>query len=171
MYKRIAAGIAATLILVSCGGGGGGGPTVSTAPTPTTPPSQPPPSTKTPSAAEKQLGTARFTTHQPRVLEQIGAHHAYARGLTGEGVRIGIDDTIVDYTQTEEFGNRVKLTYADGAVLTYRRLLGDLPAYSPDIARCRGGVQNLDRQQRRRPGGDQPCSSADRRDGRLAGRR
>ena len=68
------------------------------------------------------LGTARFTTYQPKVLEQIGAHHAYAKGLTGKGVRIGIDDTIVDYTQSAEFGSRVKLTEADGAVLAYNRL-------------------------------------------------
>ena len=81
------------------------------------------------------LNTARFTTHQPRVLGQIGAHHAYARGLTGRGVRIGIEDTIVDYTQTEEFGNRVKLREADGAALSYIRPFGDDP--SSDVSACR----------------------------------
>ena len=134
MYKQMAGVAAAALILVSCGGGGGGGPTGSSTPTPTPPPSQPdPPPPDTPSAAQQQLGTARFTTHQPDVLEQIGAHHAYARGLTGRGVRIGIDDTVVDYTQTDEFGDRVKLTHADGAVLTYRRPLGDV---NRDVANC-----------------------------------
>ena len=78
-------------------------------------PPEPPPLTS--SDPEYHLDTARFTTHQPDVLEQIGAHHAYAKGLTGRGVRIGIDDSIVDYTQTAEFGNRVKLTAADGASL------------------------------------------------------
>jgi len=79
------------------------------------PPPPPPPV----GSAEYYLGTPKFTTHQPDVLEQIGAHHAYAMGLTGQGVRIGIDDTIVDYTQTGEFGSRVRLSHADGAVLTY----------------------------------------------------
>ena len=81
------------------------------------------------------LTTPRFTVHQPRVLEQIGAHHAYARGLTGRGVRIGIQDSIVDYTQTGEFGSRVLLRAADGAVLSYSRLFGDDP--DSDIGRCR----------------------------------
>lgn len=80
------------------------------------------------------LGTARFTTHQPLVLEQIGAHHAYARGLTGRGVRIGIEDTVVDYTQRPEFGNRIRLSDADGASLVYSRPLGDFP--SSDVAAC-----------------------------------
>ncbi len=82
-----------------------------------------------------QLGTPRFTTHQPGVLEQVGAHHAYARGLTGRGVRIGIEDTIVDYTQTAEFGSRVRLRDADGAQLAYSHPLGDDPF--SDVARCR----------------------------------
>lgn len=81
------------------------------------------------------LSTPRFTTHQPDVLEQIGAHHAYARELTGRGVTIGIDDSIVDYTQTGEFENRVKLRAADGAVLTYLRPLGDNPF--SDVSQCR----------------------------------
>ena len=81
------------------------------------------------------LGTERFTTHQPRVLEQIGAHHAYARGLTGRGVRIGIDDTIVDYTQTAEFGNRVKLRAADGAQLSHSHPFGDDPSSPVDLCR------------------------------------
>ena len=58
--------------------------------------------------AREHLRTKRFRTHQPKVLEQIGAHHAYAKGLTGRGVRIGIEDSVVDYTQRNEFGNRVK---------------------------------------------------------------
>ena len=91
-----------------------------------------PPSTSNPAY---HLTTARFTTHQPRVLEQIGAHHAYARGLTGSGVRIGIEDSIVDYTQTEEFGNRVKLRDADGADLAYMHPFGDDPF--SDASACR----------------------------------
>ncbi|MDE0034885.1 MAG: S8 family serine peptidase [Deltaproteobacteria bacterium] len=69
------------------------------------------------------------------MLEQIGAHHAYAKGLTGRGVRIGIDDSIVDYTQTAEFGNRVKLTEADGASLAYNRPDGD--RLFGDVGTCR----------------------------------
>ena len=117
--RYIAIVVAATclLSLAACGGGGGGGsrPTIVTpAPEPTPPPDP----TADPAF---HLNTARFTTHQPKVLEQIGAHHAYARGLTGRGVRIGIDDTIVDYTQDAEFGNRVRLRASDGAVLAYSR--------------------------------------------------
>ena len=110
------------LSLAACGGGGGGGsrPTIITpAPEPTPPPDP----TANPSY---HLNTARFTTHQPNVLEQIGAHHAYARGLTGRGVRIGIDDSIVDYTQRDEFGSRMRLREADGASLGYPRPDGDL---------------------------------------------
>ena len=109
-------------LLTACGGGGGGG---SNMPESQQPPQtqQPPPLTSSDPAYH--LDTPRFTTHQPDVLEQIGAHHAYAMGLTGSGVRIGIEDTIVDYTQSSEFGSRVKLTAADGAVLSYPRPLGD----------------------------------------------
>ena len=132
------------VFLAACGGGGGSGPTVSQTPTPTP---QPPPSpTPTPDPPPvdpttrpfHHLETARFTTHQPGVLEQIGAHHAYARGLSGQGVRIGIDDTIIDYTQTAEFGNRVKLRDADGAVLSYWRPLGDLLGSEIDTCSIRG---------------------------------
>ena len=128
MYKQCLFAAVTLSMLTACGGGGGSGPT---APPQTQPPTRPPTMTSDPA---HHLGTARFTTHQPDVLEEVGAHHAYARGLTGRGVRIGIDDTIVDYTQTAEFGNRVKLRDADGASLAYSRPLGDLP--SSDVAAC-----------------------------------
>lgn len=134
MFKHILFGAAVLALLAACGGGGGGGPTVSAPADPPQaqpPPSRPPPTTSNPA---HHLGTTRFTTHQPRVLEQIGAHHAYARGLSGQGVRIGIEDTIVDYTQRAEFGSRVRLRDADGASLAYSRPLGDLP--SSDVAVC-----------------------------------
>ena len=107
-------------ILAACGGGGGGSGDAIREPKPELPVSPP----LTASDPEYHLGTPRFTTHQPDVLEQIGAHYAYAKGLTGQGVRIGIDDTIVDYTQSAEFRSRVKLTDADGATLYYTRLMG-----------------------------------------------
>ena len=88
-----------------------------------------------PSNAADLLGTPRFTTHQPLVLEQISAHHAYARGLTGKGIRIGIDDTIVDYTQHAEFEGRIALTAADGADLAYNRPDGN--EYFSDVGNCR----------------------------------
>lgn len=119
-----------TFFLVACGGGGGGGSS--------TPMSQQPPQTQQPppltsSDPTYHLDTPRFTTHQPDVLEQIGAHHAYAMGLTGRDVRIGIEDSIVDYTQVSEFGIRVKLTDAEGAVLSYSRPLGDEPLSDIDL--------------------------------------
>ena len=129
--------VAATvLLLAACGGGGG---ERSSPSTDSSSPVDTQPDDQTPAQASDNpayhLGTTRFTTHQPRVLEQVGAHHAYARGLTGRGVRIGIEDTIVDFTQTVEFGNRVKLSDADGAELLYWHPLGDLP--SSEVALCR----------------------------------
>ena len=139
--------------LVACGGGGGlivldpnprPAPTPTPVPTPTPTPTPDPTPTPTPTLDPPDidpaglLDTPRFTTHQPDVLEQIGAHHAYARGLTGRGVSIGIDDSIVDYTQRDEFGSRVKLTDADGAVLSYLRPDGDIPFSEIQNCRFRG---------------------------------
>ena len=138
MNTRILAAVAAMLVLAACGGGGGGSPMASM-PDPTTmrpapmPEPERTPSPLTSSNPEYHLGTARFTTHQPDVLEQIGVHHAYARGLTGRGVKIGIDDTIVDYTQSAEFGGRVKLLNADGASLSYPHPFGDLLFSDVDV--------------------------------------
>lgn len=113
--------VALVLALGGCGGGGEPIGTHVPAPTPTPTPTPPP----TSSDPAYYLDQPRFTTHQPDVLERINAHHAYADQLTGAGIRIGIDDTIVDYTQIGEFGNRVRLSHADGAVLSYRRPDGD----------------------------------------------
>ena len=121
--RLMAVALSGLLVLGACGGGGSG--TTTTRPTPPT---------QSPLDPAYHLGTARFATHQPDVLEQIGAHHAYARGLTGRGVRVGIDDTIVDYTQTAEFGNRVKLRDADGASLSYSHPFGDDPF--SDVGTC-----------------------------------
>lgn len=127
----LAAALCGLLVLGACGGGGdGSGPTV-TRPIPE--PEDPRPTQPTSDPAY-HLSTARFTTHQPDALEQIGAHHAYARGLTGRGVRIGIQDTIVDYTQTAEFGGRVRLRDEDGANLSYLRPFGDDPF--GDVSAC-----------------------------------
>ena len=69
------------------------------------------------------LNDERFEVFQPNVLEMVGAHHAYARGLTGRGVRIGIDDDIVNY-RLPEFAGRISF---DGAKLTYPVPSGDEP--------------------------------------------
>ena len=122
----LVAALSVLLVLGACGGGGSG-------PITTRPENQQP--TQPTADPAYHLGTARFTTHQPDVLEQIGAHHAYARGLSGQGVKIGIDDTIVDYTQTAEFGNRVMLRDADGASLSYSRPFGDVAGSDIDVCR------------------------------------
>ena len=67
--------------------------------------------------AAQILKTDKFATDQPVVLQQIGVHHAHAMGLTGRGVRIGIDDDFVDYTQREEFDGRVERGASAGARL------------------------------------------------------
>ncbi len=127
--------VACLLMLTACGGGG----SAAVSQTPQTPPAAPPTEPVTdpaPSASSlaAQLRSTRFTKHQPDALKQVGAHHAYARGLTGKGVRIGIEDDIVDYTQRAEFGDRVKLRDADGAVLSYSRPFGDV--FGSDVDRC-----------------------------------
>ncbi len=136
-------------VLAGCGGGGGGGGDNMRQDTMKTPPRSEPPATMNYKAlATQQLSTARFKTHQPMVLEQVGAHHAYARGLSGSGVRIGIEDTIVDYTQRGEFGNRVRTSEADGAVLAYWRPFGDFLAEgygcSSPNPNCSGFVTEID---------------------------
>lgn len=125
---RIHPGVLAIAVLQIAACGGGGGSNIR----PDTPAQRPPSQTQADPAP--YLRSERFTMHQPQVLEQIGAHHAYANGLTGRGVRIGIEDTIVDYTQRDEFGNRVRLREADGASLVYWRPPGRENSY--DAARC-----------------------------------
>lgn len=66
------------------------------------------------------LNDARVSVFQP-MLEMIGAHHAYARGLTGKGIRIGINDDIVSY-RLPEFEGRISF---DGANLLYPLYEGD----------------------------------------------
>ena len=82
------------------------------------------------------LTTERFTVFQPHVLETVGVHHAYAKGLTGAGVRIAIEDDIVNYT-LPEFAGRVSF---DGAVLTYPITDGDDD--SSDARRCDHASEN-----------------------------
>ena len=72
-------------------------------------------------SASTFLRNERFTVFQPEALEMIGAHHAYAKGLTGLGVRIGIQDDSVNYF-LPEFASRISF---DGAVLTYPVPFGD----------------------------------------------
>ena len=68
-------------------------------------------------APARILQTKKFAIDQPVVLGQVGVHHAYARGLTGAGIRIGIDDTFVDFTQRDEFEGRVERGFSAGARL------------------------------------------------------
>ena len=67
------------------------------------------------------LNDERFNVFQPNVLEMVGVHYAYAKGLTGKGVRIGIEDDIVNYS-LPEFAGRISF---EGASLTYPVFDGD----------------------------------------------
>ena len=93
---------ALALVLSGCGGGSGGSGVRSDG---------------TGSAPSRILQTKKLAIDQPVVLRQIGVHHAYARGLTGAGIRIGIDDTFVDFTQRDEFEGRVEREFSEGARL------------------------------------------------------
>ena len=93
---------ALALVLNGCGGAGGV-PGVRDDATATTP--------------AQILQTKKFAIDQPVVLGQIGVHHAYARGLTGDGIRIGIDDSFVDFSQRGEFEGRVEREASRGARL------------------------------------------------------
>lgn len=66
-------------------------------------------------SATSFLNDERFTVFQPHVLDMVGVHYAYAQGLTGKGVRLGIEDDIVNYT-LPEFAGRISFA---GASLTY----------------------------------------------------
>lgn len=96
------------LALVSCGGGGGGGGAAATptppAPTPPTP--TPPPGTPVPIALPSQgfIYTAEFSNST--YLSLIRADGAYAKGATGNGIRIAlIDGGVVD--TSPEFAGKV----------------------------------------------------------------
>ena len=106
------------LALAACGGGGGGGsapksgggtpaPKTGTPPKPTPAPPKP----KTPKTAN--LDIQQFLSHgefQGQIgLAMTKAAHAYARGLTGEDIRIGFTDTGLDPTHAEFSETRIYL--------------------------------------------------------------
>ena len=72
-------------------------------------------------SATSFLVSKKFSVFQPTVLKMVGVHHAYAKGLTGKGVRIGIEDDIVNY-RLPEFAERISFS---GARLTYPLFNGD----------------------------------------------
>ena len=81
-------------------------------------------------SAKSMLKGERFTVFQPYVLEMVNAHYAYAKGLTGKGVRIGIEDSSVNY-RLSEFAGRISF---DGATLTYPLPFGD--DYGSEAQQC-----------------------------------
>ncbi len=60
----------------------------------------------------------RFTVFQP-ILSTVGVHHAHAKGLTGAGVRVAIEDDAINYW-LPEFSGRVSFK---GARIVYPRPL------------------------------------------------
>ena len=72
-------------------------------------------------SAASFLNDEKFKVFQPNVLEMVGVHYAYAKGLTGKGVRIGIEDSSVNF-RLPEFAGRISF---DGATLTYPVFDGD----------------------------------------------
>ena len=72
----------------------------------------------------------RLTLFQP-VLANVNVHHAYALGLSGKGIRIGIEDDGVNY-RLSEFEGRVSF---NGATLTYP-IYSDWDSRRFDAERC-----------------------------------
>ena len=71
------------------------------------------------------LGTdTRFTVFQP-ALGMVGVHHAHAKGLTGAGVRVAIEDDAINY-RLPEFSGRVSF---EGARIVYPRPLSTIAPY------------------------------------------
>ena len=78
-----------------------------------------------------EIATNRFHVFQPEALRMINAGAAYDQGLTGEGVRIGVEDDTVNIL-LPEFEDRVDVS--GGARLTY--LYPDGGDYWSDARRC-----------------------------------
>ena len=70
------------------------------------------------SGSELLRADTRFTVFQP-ALGIVGVHHAHAKGLTGAGVRVAIEDDAVNY-RLPEFSGRVSFA---GARIVYPRPL------------------------------------------------
>ena len=79
---------------------------------------------RTCSASELLRTDTRFTVFQP-VLGMVGVHHAHAKGLTGAGVRVAIEDDAVNY-RLPEFAGRVSF---EGARIVYPRPLSTIAPY------------------------------------------
>ncbi|MGC6476600.1 MAG: S8 family peptidase [Parvibaculales bacterium] len=106
------------LALAACGGGGGstpksggGTPAPKTGAPPQPTPAPAPPKPKTPKVAN--LDIQQFLSHgefQGQIgLAMTKAAHAYARGLTGEDIRIGFTDTGLDTAHSEFSDKRIYL--------------------------------------------------------------
>ena len=85
------------------------------------------------------LTNARIQTMQPE-LETVGAHHAYAKGLTGAGVTIAIEDDLVGI-RIPEFEGRIDFALRD-AVGYYLSPLDSDAAHWDGWVEERGGTPN-----------------------------
>ena len=81
------------------------------------------------SASRLLRSNARFTALQP-VLSTVGVHHAHAKGLTGKGVRVAIEDDAINYW-LPEFAGRVAF---EGARIVYPRPLTTRAPYGSSRA-------------------------------------
>ena len=108
-YRQIAIG-SLVMVLAACSGGSG---SLKVPPTPQPGPSQ----GLTPSEidAREQRQTA---------LRRVSARTAYARGLTGQGVRIGIEDETLDFLH-REFAGRIDID--NGRIAMWHPVAGGTP--------------------------------------------
>ena len=83
LCKRVLLLLFLLSVLPGCGGGGGGNPPATAAP----------PVTRLPAPTTTQLNAVRTPEfYRSMGLEVIGADYAYARGLTGQGITVGLLD-------------------------------------------------------------------------------
>ena len=128
LCKRVLPLLFLLSVLPGCGGGGGGNPP---------PTAAPPPVTSLPAPTTAQLEAVRTPEFYRSVgLEVIGADYAYARGLTGQGITVGLLDLpllVNDYLPPSAPGDSAGIIYRSLYWHTWRKFSSDNIVVHEDI--------------------------------------